>query len=44
VAALEGVMSAEELTKDATMQGAWLTARQTIAKLSGGESAPAEKK
>ncbi len=32
--ALEGVMKAEELTKDATMQGAWITARQTIAKVS----------
>jgi HEAT repeat protein len=35
-AALEGVMEAEELTKEPTMQGAWLTARQTIAKVTGG--------
>jgi len=35
-AALEGVMKAEELTKDPTMQGAWLTARQSIAKVTGG--------
>lgn len=34
--ALEGVMKAEEHTKDATMQGAWMTARQTIVKVSGG--------
>lgn len=34
--ALEAVMKAEELTKDATMQLPWLTARQTIAKVSGG--------
>jgi HEAT repeat protein len=47
--ALEGVMKAEELTKDATMQGAWLMARQTIAKVTsgnggggGGGEAPAE--
>jgi HEAT repeat protein len=36
VAALEGVMKAEALTKDATMQAAWITARQTISKVSGG--------
>lgn len=36
VEALEGVMKAEELTKNPTMQGAWLTARQSIAKMSGG--------
>ncbi len=41
--ALEGVMKAEELTKEATMQGAWLTARQTIAKVTaGGSGAAAE--
>lgn len=34
--ALEGVMKAEELTKEPTMQPAWLTARQTIAKVTGG--------
>jgi HEAT repeat protein len=34
--ALEGVMKAEELTKEPTMQGAWMTARQTIAKVTGG--------
>jgi HEAT repeat protein len=34
--ALEGVMKAEELTKEPTMQGAWLTARQSIAKVTGG--------
>ena len=34
--ALEAVMKAEELTKDSTMQLPWLTARQTIAKVSGG--------
>jgi HEAT repeat protein len=40
--ALEDVMKAEELTKEPTMQGAWLTARQTIAKVSaGGGAAPA---
>lgn len=33
---LEGVMKAEELTKEATMQAAWVTARQSIAKFSGG--------
>jgi HEAT repeat protein len=33
---LEAVMKAEELTKDANMQGPWLMARQTIAKVSGG--------
>jgi HEAT repeat protein len=38
VTALEGVMKAEELTKDATMQAAWITARQTIAKVSGGSA------
>lgn len=37
--ALEGVMKAEELTKDASMQGAWLTARQTIAKVQGAAGA-----
>lgn len=44
--ALEGVMEAEALTKEPTMQGAWLTARQTIAKVSAGAptAAPAEKK
>ncbi|HVI00582.1 MAG TPA: HEAT repeat domain-containing protein [Enhygromyxa sp.] len=35
-AALEDVMKAEELTKEPTMQGAWLTARQSISKLTGG--------
>ncbi|PRQ02299.1 PBS lyase HEAT-like repeat protein [Enhygromyxa salina] len=41
--ALEGVMKSEELTKDASMQGAWLTARQSIAKVTsgGGGAAPA---
>jgi HEAT repeat protein len=34
--ALEGVMKSEELTKDATMQGPWLMARQTIAKVGAG--------
>jgi HEAT repeat protein len=34
--ALEAVMKAEELTKDANMQLPWLTARQTIGKVSGG--------
>jgi HEAT repeat protein len=34
VKALEDVMKAEELTKDATMQSAWITARQTIVKMS----------
>ena len=29
-------MKAEELTKEANMQSAWMTARQTIAKVSGG--------
>lgn len=38
VEALEGVMKAEELTKEPTMQGAWMTARQTISKVSGGAS------
>ncbi|WP_146157808.1 HEAT repeat domain-containing protein [Enhygromyxa salina] len=36
--ALESVMSAEELTKDANMQGAWLTARQAMAKMTSGGS------
>ena len=36
---LEKVMKSEELTKDATMQGAWLMARQTIAKVRAGETA-----
>lgn len=39
--ALEGVMKAEELTKDMTMQGAWLMARQSIAKVEGGAAAAA---
>lgn len=34
--ALEAVMKAEELTKDANMQGAWLTARQAMAKMTSG--------
>jgi HEAT repeat protein len=34
VAALEQVMKAEELTKDVTMMAAWITALQTIAKVS----------
>jgi HEAT repeat protein len=34
--ALEDVMKAEELTKDANMQSPWLMARQTIAKVTGG--------
>jgi HEAT repeat protein len=34
--ALEDVMKAEELTKDANMQAPWLMARQTMAKVSGG--------
>src|SRR5690606_30612598 len=34
--ALENVMKAEELTKEPTMQPAWMTARQSIAKLTGG--------
>lgn len=40
--ALEAVMKAEELTKDATMQGPWLTARQTIAKVTAGSLAPSK--
>ncbi|KIG17622.1 HEAT repeat protein [Enhygromyxa salina] len=36
--ALEAVMNAEELTKDANMQGAWLTARQAMAKMTSGGS------
>ncbi|MFV8749357.1 HEAT repeat domain-containing protein [Nannocystaceae bacterium ST9] len=39
--ALEDVMKAEELTKEPTMQGAWLTARQTIAKVTAGAPAAA---
>ncbi|NVB36839.1 HEAT repeat domain-containing protein [Pseudenhygromyxa sp. WMMC2535] len=35
-AELEKVMKSEELTKDRLMQGAWLTARQSIAKVGGG--------
>lgn len=42
--ALEDVMKAEELTKEPTMQGAWLTARQTIAKVTAGAPAAAESK
>ena len=34
--ALEDVMKAEELTKDANMQGAWLMARQAMAKVTAG--------
>jgi hypothetical protein len=34
--ALEDVMKAEELTKDANMQAPWLMARQTIAKVAAG--------
>ncbi len=34
--ALEAVMKSEELTKDASMQPAWLTARRAIAKLTAG--------
>lgn len=36
--ALEGVMKAEELTKDAKMQAPWLMARQSIAKVTSGGS------
>ncbi len=39
--ALEDVMKSEELTKEPTMQGAWLTARQTIAKVTAGAPAAA---
>ncbi len=45
--ALEAVMKSEELTKDASMQPAWLMARQAISKFTAGAptaAAPAEGK
>ena len=37
VEGLSGVMKSEKLTKDRLMQAAWITARQTIAKVGGSE-------
>jgi hypothetical protein len=40
IAALDEVMRAEELTKTALMQAAWITARQTIDKAHAGSAQP----